>query len=75
MFQVLFGLQADFCKALEAQEGGGAKFVVDRWERKEGGGGITCVLQDGHVLEKAGVNVSVVTGTLPPAAVAQMKAR
>jgi coproporphyrinogen III oxidase len=48
---------------------------VDRWTRKEGGGGVTCVLQDGEVFEKAGVNVSVVHGTLPPAAVNQMRAR
>lgn len=52
-----------------------AKFKVDRWTRKEGGGGITCVLQDGRVFEKAGVNISVVSGTLPPAAVQQMKSR
>ncbi len=32
-------------------------------------------LQDGHTLEKAGVNVSVVHGRLPAAAVAQMNAR
>lgn len=50
-------------------------FVVDRWTRKEGGGGITCVLQDGRVFEKAGVNISVVSGVLPPGAVAQMRAR
>ncbi len=31
--------------------------------------------QDGHTFEKAGVNVSVVHGRLPPAAVAQMNAR
>lgn len=52
-----------------------AKFKVDRWTRKEGGGGITCVLQDGRVFEKAGVNISVVSGTLPPAAVQQMRSR
>ncbi|KAG6462041.1 hypothetical protein O3G_MSEX013024 [Manduca sexta] len=52
-----------------------AKFKVDRWQRKEGGGGITCVLQDGRVFEKAGVNISVVSGTLPPAAVQQMRSR
>ncbi|CAH0399631.1 unnamed protein product [Chilo suppressalis] len=52
-----------------------AKFKVDRWIRKEGGGGITCVLQDGRVFEKAGVNISVVSGTLPPAAVQQMRTR
>ncbi|CAG9787990.1 unnamed protein product [Diatraea saccharalis] len=52
-----------------------AKFKVDRWIRKEGGGGITCVLQDGRVFEKAGVNISVVSGNLPPAAVQQMRSR
>ena len=35
---------------------------------------ISCVLQDGNVFEKAGVNVSVVYGQLPPAAVARMRA-
>ena len=38
---------------------------VDRWTRPEGGGGVTCILQNGHVFEKAGVNVSVVHGNLP----------
>ncbi len=50
-------------------------FVVDRWKRAEGGGGISCVMQNGSVFEKAGVNVSVVKGVLPAQAVAQMKAR
>ncbi|GAA94943.1 uncharacterized protein L969DRAFT_53410 [Mixia osmundae IAM 14324] len=49
------------------------KFFRDAWLRKEGGEGISCVLQDGQVFEKAGVNVSVVHGTLPPAAVKQMR--
>jgi len=52
-----------------------AKFQTDRWTREEGGGGITCIIQDGHVFEKAGVNISVVHGVLPPAAVAQMRSR
>lgn len=67
--------QADFCKALESVESKDYSFKVDRWNRKEGGGGVTCILQDGNVFEKAGVNVSVVTGTLPPSAVQQMRAR
>ncbi len=41
----------------------------------QGGGGITSVLQDGQVFEKAGVNISVVHGMLPPKAIAQMRAR
>lgn len=41
----------------------------------KGGGGITCVMEDGDVFEKAGVNISVVHGVLPPGAVQQMRAR
>ena len=38
----------------------------------QGGGGISCVLQDGEVIEKGGVNISVVHGILPKEAIAQM---
>ncbi|XP_075975070.1 oxygen-dependent coproporphyrinogen-III oxidase isoform X2 [Anticarsia gemmatalis] len=72
---LIMRIQAEFCRALEKEEDEEAKFKVDRWMRKEGGGGITCVLQDGRVFEKAGVNISVVSGTLPPAAVQQMRSR
>ncbi|KAH8329116.1 hypothetical protein KR074_003937 [Drosophila pseudoananassae] len=72
---LILEIQAEFCRALEAEENCGQRFAVDRWKRAEGGGGITCVLQDGDVFEKAGVNISVVTGWLPPAAVEQMRAR
>lgn len=68
-------LQADFVAALESAENFGQRFKVDRWQRAEGGGGITCVLQDGDVFEKAGVNISVVSGVLPPGAIQQMRAR
>jgi coproporphyrinogen III oxidase len=44
----------------------GAPFCEDVWERAGGGGGITRVLDDGGVFEKAGVNSSVVHGVLPP---------
>lgn len=72
---MIMRIQADVCRALEKEENEDGKFVVDRWMRKEGGGGITCVLQDGHVFEKAGVNISVVSGTLPNEAVQQMNTR
>nr|CAG4640793.1 EOG090X04L5 [Eulimnadia texana] len=72
---MIMKIQADFCHALEGEETSGKKFQVDRWLRKEGGGGVTCVMQDGETFEKAGVNVSVVHGNLPPSAVAQMRAR
>nr|XP_023021645.1 oxygen-dependent coproporphyrinogen-III oxidase [Leptinotarsa decemlineata] len=71
---MIMRVQKDFCNALEVEENCN-KFIVDRWERKEGGGGITCVLQDGKVFEKAGVNISVVSGSLPPGAISQMRSR
>lgn len=67
--------QYEFCKALENEEESDKKFHVDRWTRPEGGGGVTCVLQEGATFEKAGVNVSVVHGHLPASAIQQMKAR
>jgi coproporphyrinogen III oxidase len=53
----------------------GKPFFWDNWESAEGGGGLSCVLQDGVVFEKAGVNISIVHGTLSPAAVKQMTTR
>ncbi|CAM6019699.1 unnamed protein product [Sphagnum balticum] len=58
--------QDDICAAVEDVDG--IKFREDSWIRPGGGGGISRVLQDGNVWEKAGVNVSVVYGTMPPEA-------
>ncbi|XP_063299422.1 oxygen-dependent coproporphyrinogen-III oxidase, mitochondrial [Pelobates fuscus] len=66
--------QAEVCRALAAADGG-ATFIVDSWHRTEGGGGVSCVLQDGNVFEKAGVNVSVVHGYLSEESILQMKSR
>jgi coproporphyrinogen III oxidase len=52
----------------------GNKFHRDEWNRSHGGGGISCVLQDGNVFEKAGVNISVVYGELPRSAIEKMRA-
>ncbi|KAJ8534851.1 hypothetical protein K7X08_016579 [Anisodus acutangulus] len=60
-------VQDSVCTALVAVDGG-AKFKEDVWSRPGGGGGISRVLQDGDVFEKASVNVSVVYGTMPPEA-------
>ena len=59
--EFLLDLQARICTALEQQEkqgGGTATFVPDDWMRAEGGGGRSCVLQDGQVIEKGGVMFS-----------------
>ncbi|KAI4905503.1 hypothetical protein NFI96_014287 [Prochilodus magdalenae] len=73
MEMLIMQTQAEFCRALEEVDGG--KFKVDRWSREEGGGGISCVMQDGKVFEKAGVNVSVVSGYLTEEAAKQMRSR
>jgi coproporphyrinogen III oxidase len=52
----------------------GQQFRTDAWTRPNGGGGISCVLQGGNFFEKAGVNVSIVYGQLPRAAIEKMRA-
>ncbi|MGH8568193.1 MAG: coproporphyrinogen III oxidase, partial [Gammaproteobacteria bacterium] len=64
----LRGLQDRVCAALEAEDSG-AKFASDAWQREGGGGGVTRILADGAVFERAGVGFSFVSGDqLPPAA-------
>jgi len=61
----LLDLQQDICAGL-AEEDGAADFIVDEWQRPEGGGGRSRVLVDGAVFEKAGVNFSHVMGAALP---------
>lgn len=67
-------LQNRIVTALSQEETGDAGFRIDQWQRKEGGEGISCVLQDGQTFEKAGVNISIVHGKLPLRAIQQMSA-
>jgi coproporphyrinogen III oxidase len=61
-------LQTSVCKAFEAEDGKGL-FKKDQWDHVEGGGGISCIFEEGTVFEKGGVNFSHVHGPqLPPAA-------
>ena len=61
------GLQQRIVAGLEAEEGQG--FRRDSWDRPEGGGGVSCLIEDGNVFERAGVLFSHVTGeNLPPSA-------
>lgn len=65
----LLELQERICAALADQDGG--QFREDAWRRADGGGGRTRVLEEGPVLEKAGVNFSHIQGNrLPPSATA-----
>jgi len=59
-------LQDTICKKLEEVDGK-ATFQEDLWDRPEGGGGRTRVIENGNVFEKGGVNISSVHGKLPEA--------
>lgn len=67
------GLQDRICNGLEAADGKG-KFEEDKWERKEGGGGRTRIIQNGDVIEKGGVNFSAVHGPAPQFLISQLNA-
>jgi len=72
LFAAFFeNLQDRICVALEALEPS-ARFHEDVWLRPGGGGGRTRVIQNGTVLEKAGVNFARVHGELDAEVVAQL---
>lgn len=56
-------LQSEIISELEKTDGSGV-FISDNWVRAEGGGGKTCVMQNGNIIEKGGVNFSAVFGPL-----------
>ena len=58
-------LQDRICSGLEALDGGAA-FREDTWERDEGGGGRSRVLEEGDLIERGGVNFSLVRGDRLP---------
>lgn len=59
------GLQQSLCNELESLDGA-AKFLQDRWERELGGGGISAVLTNGAIFNKAAVNFSCIYGDKLP---------
>ncbi|RXW17093.1 hypothetical protein EST38_g8762 [Candolleomyces aberdarensis] len=83
-------LQDQIVTALEETDPNAPKFKRDSWVRAQGGSGRSCVFaspinddntidpnnvqEQPTVLEKGGVNISVVHGLLPPAAIKQMRA-
>ncbi len=73
MTDFVHSLQSKIVSAVEEIET--KKFLRDSWTRDEGGTGTSCVLQDGSVFEKAGVNVSVIHGPVSPALLQHMRAR
>jgi coproporphyrinogen III oxidase len=65
-------LQDDICSAIEITDGK-AKFQEDNWQHHSGGGGRTRVITNGNIIEKGGVNFSVVTGETSDALQKQLK--
>ena len=70
MAEMVHRIQDEICQAL--REIDGVDYRQDEWTREEGGGGRSRVFSGGKVFEKAGVNVSVVHGTLSPQAANSM---
>lgn len=69
----IHALQDTICNALEGLDGK-ARFKEDCWERTEnGGGGITRIMENGDVIEKGGVNTSVVFGSVSDVMRKQLK--
>ena len=67
--EYLFELQDLIVERLEQVDG--KKFRRDSWDRPEGGGGRSCILEEGNALERGGVAFSHVTGeSMPPSATA-----
>lgn len=60
----LKNLQDTICSALEKEDGSGT-FKEENWQRPEGGGGRSRVMENGAVIEKGGVMFSAVHGKAP----------
>jgi coproporphyrinogen III oxidase len=63
-YQYIQDLQNRITSTLEKADGI-ATFKEDIWQRPEGGGGRTRVIENGEIFEKGGVNISAVYGELP----------
>lgn len=69
VYEYLQGLQNRIVESVELIDG--KNFLNDSWQRPEGGGGTSCMLEEGNVFERAGIGFSHVKGSrLPPAATA-----
>ena len=83
MEEFVRSLQVEIVEFFEKLDPTAPAFKRDSWTRAQGGSGTACVFScpfgeeataGSTILEKAGVNISVVHGVLPPAAIKQMRA-
>jgi len=82
--EFIFGLQEEIITTFERLDPNAPTFKRDSWVRAQGGKGVSGIFSvplpidpssaPQTVLEKAGVNISVVHGMLPPAAIKEMRA-
>jgi coproporphyrinogen III oxidase len=63
-------LQQRIVAALEKLDG---PFKRESWERPEGGGGLTCIIENGKLFERGGVNLSRVQGRALPASASAVR--
>ena len=69
VYEYLQGLQNRIVESVELIDG--KNFLHDSWQRPEGGGGTSCMLEEGNLFERAGIGFSHVKGNkLPPTATA-----
>src|SRR5258706_5244125 len=68
--QYFAGLQQRIVAALENLDGA---FKKDTWTRPEGGGGTSCIIEEGRLFERGGVNLSRVQGRALPASASAMR--
>jgi len=66
----LSGLQGRIVAALEKADGA---FKRDVWQRAEGGGGTSCIIEDGALFERGGVNLSRVQGRALPGSASALR--
>jgi coproporphyrinogen III oxidase len=84
--EYILSLQDSIVSSFEKLDPNAQPFKRDSWVRAQGGQGKSCVFaaappddpkaaeQQSTILEKAGVNISIVHGALPPPAIKQMRA-
>lgn len=74
----LLRTQERICNEMALVDGSGKHFCIDKWSRGQdssNGYGITRVIEDGNLLEKGAVNVSIVHGQLSEARAKAMSVR
>ena len=62
VYEYFNNLQINIVETLQLVDG--KNFINDSWQRKEGGGGTSCILKNGNVFERAGVGFSHVLGDI-----------